>query len=163
MIHFKIPESNVNLTDVYSCFSINVVENIGQEPSSPTKKDEFPTTNEKKIGVEHKEHTINLQMHNLAERTFGKSVDSVASSLQHIGKPPIPISILISTNRLLPCMVQVPNRIQAGGNDYIDLRMLNAPIRKDYYPLPFIEPMYEYFEEHAIEDIPFHAVGPIQA
>ncbi|KAM2471698.1 hypothetical protein ACFX1W_046937 [Malus domestica] len=102
-------------------------------------------------------------MHNLAKSTFGKSVDSAATSLQHIGKPPIPISIPISTNRLLPCMVQVPNRIQAGGNDYIDLRMLNAPIGKDYYPLPFIEPMYEYFEEHAVEDIPLHAMGPIQA
>ncbi|KAM1776941.1 hypothetical protein ACFX11_043672 [Malus domestica] len=163
MIHFKIPESNVNLTDVRSCFAIDVVENIGQEPSAPTKKDEFPTTNEEEIGVEHKEHTTNLQMHNLAESTFGKSVDSAATSLQHIGKPPIPISIPISTNRLLPCMVQVPNRIQAGGNDYIDLRMLNAPIGKDYYPLPFIEPMYEYFDEHVVEDIPLHAVGPIQA
>ncbi|KAM1724821.1 hypothetical protein ACFX11_023226 [Malus domestica] len=29
MIHFKIPESNVNLTDVCSCFAIDVVENIG--------------------------------------------------------------------------------------------------------------------------------------
>ncbi|KAM1611628.1 hypothetical protein ACFX1Z_000399 [Malus domestica] len=60
-------------------------------------------------------------------------------------------------------LTDVPNRIQAGGNDYIDLRMLNAPIEKDYYPLPFIEPMYEYFEEHAVEDIPLHAVSPIQA
>ncbi|KAM1532883.1 hypothetical protein ACFX10_006859 [Malus domestica] len=59
--------------------------------------------------------------------------------------------------------IDVPNRIQAGRNDYIDLRMLNAPIGKDYYPLPFIEPMYEYFEEHVVEDIPLHAVGPIQA
>ncbi|XP_070667518.1 uncharacterized protein [Malus domestica] len=58
-------------------------------------------------------------------------------------------------------LTDVPNRIQAGGNDYIDLRMLNAPIGKDYYPLPFIEPIYEYFEEHAVEDIPLHAVGPI--
>ncbi|TQD81555.1 hypothetical protein C1H46_032887 [Malus baccata] len=131
MIHFKILESNVNLTDVRSCFVIDVVENIGQEPSTPTKKDEFPITNEEEIGVEHKEHTTNLQMHNLAESTFGKSVYSAVTSLQHIGKPPIPISIPISTNRLLPCMVQVPNRIQAGGNDYIDLRMLNAPIGKD--------------------------------
>ncbi|CAN6566292.1 unnamed protein product [Malus baccata var. baccata] len=131
MIHFKILESNVNLTDVRSCFVIDVVENIGQEPSTPTKKDEFPTTNEEEIGVEHKEHTTNLQMHNLAESTFGKSVYSAVTSLQHIGKPPILISIPISTNRLLPCMVQVPNRIQAGGNDYIDLRMLNAPIGKD--------------------------------
>ncbi|KAM1787822.1 hypothetical protein ACFX11_038185 [Malus domestica] len=104
MIHFKIPESNVSLTDVRSCFAIDVVENIGQEPSAPTKKDEFPTTNEEEIGVEHKEHTTNLQMHNLAESTFGKSVDSAATSLQHIGKPTIPISIPISTNRLLPCM-----------------------------------------------------------
>ena len=111
--------------------------------------------------MEHKEHDPILKMHNLAESTIEESVD-IATSLQHIGEPSSPISIPISTNRLLPCMVQVPNRIQAGGNDYIDLRMLNAPIGKDYYPLLFIEPMYEYFEEHAVGNIPFHAMGPIQ-
>ncbi|KAM1986987.1 hypothetical protein ACFX15_034309 [Malus domestica] len=163
MIHFKIPESNVNFTDVRSYFAIDVIKDIGQESSAPTKKDEFPTTNEEGIGVEHKEHTTDLQMHNLAESTFGKSVDSAATSLEHISKPPISISIPISTNRLLPCMVQVPNRIRTGGNEYIDFRMLNAPIRNDYYSLPFREPMYEYFEEHTVEDIPLHTVGPIQA
>ncbi|RXI03356.1 hypothetical protein DVH24_004008 [Malus domestica] len=111
MIPFKIPESNVNLTDVRSCFAIDVIKDIGQEPLAPTKKDEFPTTNKEGIGVEHKEHTTDLQMHNLAEGTFGKYVDSAATSLQHIGKPSISISIPISTNRLLPCMVQVHNRI----------------------------------------------------
>ncbi|KAM2141367.1 hypothetical protein ACFX1Q_007650 [Malus domestica] len=102
-------------------------------------------------------------MHNLAENTIGKSVDSVATSFQHIGESFSPIPNPISNNRLLPSLVQIPNRIQAGGNDYIDFRMLNAPIGKDHYPFPFIELMYEYFKEHAVEDIPLHPVGPIQA
>ncbi|KAM1815789.1 hypothetical protein ACFX12_000265 [Malus domestica] len=162
---------NVNVSDhlekpnhVRSCFAIDVVKNIGQEPSTPIKKDVFQTTNEEGIGLDDKACTTTiLTTPNLAEGTPHAFVDYAATSLQHIGRPPIPISIPISTNRLLPGMMQVPNRIQAGGNDYIDFRMLNAPIRKDYYPLPFIEPMYEYFEEHVMEDIPLYAVGHIQA
>ncbi|XP_050147260.1 uncharacterized protein LOC126622501 [Malus sylvestris] len=115
------------------------------ENSAPIKKDEFRTTNVEGIGVEHKEHATTLKIHNLAESTPCLSVDSVITSLQHIGKPPPPIPIHISTNRLLPCKVQVPNRIQAGGNNYIDFWKLNAKIRKDYYPLPFIEPNQDLF------------------
>ncbi|RXH78728.1 hypothetical protein DVH24_002246 [Malus domestica] len=50
-------------------------------------------------------------MHNLAEITIGESVDSAATSLQHIGESSSLIPISISTNRLLPSLVQVPNRI----------------------------------------------------
>ncbi|CAN6718841.1 unnamed protein product [Malus baccata var. baccata] len=164
MINFNVSDYVEKPNHVRSCFAVDVVKNIGQEPSTRIKKDAFQTTNEEGIGVDDKECTATiLKTPNLAENTPHAFVDCAAISLQHIGKLPIPISIPISTNRLLPYMVQVPNRIQADGNDYIDFRMLNTPIRKDYYPLPFIEPMYEYFEEHAVEDIPLHAVGPIQA
>ncbi|XP_070677932.1 uncharacterized protein [Malus domestica] len=141
MIHFKIPESNVNLTDVRSCFAIDVVENIGQEPSAPTKKDEFQPPTKRKLEWSTKNTPL----------TF-KCIIWPKAHLENL------LTVLP-----LHCNTLVPNRIQAGGNDYIDLRMLNAPIGKDYYPLPFIEPMYEYFEEHAVDDIPLHAVGPIQA
>ncbi|CAN6580969.1 unnamed protein product [Malus baccata var. baccata] len=163
MINFNVSDYVEKPNHVRSCFAVDVVKNIGQEPSTRIKKDAFQTTNEEGIGVDDKEcTTIILKTPNLAENTPHAFVDCVAISLQHIGKLPIPISIPISTNRLLPCMVQVPNRIQADGNDYIDFRMLNTPIKKDYYPLPFIEPMYEYFEEHAVENIPLHAMSPIQ-
>ncbi|XP_070667840.1 uncharacterized protein [Malus domestica] len=55
-------------------------------------------------------------------------------------------------------LVQVPNRIQGGGTLYIDFRKLNAIMRNDHYPLPFIDPLYGNFEEHVREDIPLHAV-----
>ncbi|CAN6707354.1 unnamed protein product [Malus baccata var. baccata] len=164
MINFNVSDYVEKPNHVRSCFAVDVVKNIGQEPSTRIKNDAFQTTNEEGIGVDHKECTATiLKTPNLAENTPHAFVDCATISLQHIGKLPIPISIPISTNRLLPCMVQVPNRIQADGNDYIDFRMLNTPIRKDYYPLPFIEPMYEYFEEHAVENIPLHAMGLIQA
>ncbi|KAM1415315.1 hypothetical protein ACFX2I_006982 [Malus domestica] len=163
MINFNVSDYVEKPNHVRSCFAVDVVKNIGQKPSTPLKKDAFQTTNEEEIGVDDKECTaIILKTPNLAENTPHAFVDCAAISLQHIGKQPIPNSIPTLTNRLLPCTVQVPNRIQANGNDYIDFRMLNTPIRKDYYPLPFIEPMYECFEEHAMENIPLHAMGPIQ-
>ncbi|KAM1329134.1 hypothetical protein ACFX2F_013332 [Malus domestica] len=163
MINFKIPESIENPNNVRSCFAIDVIKNIGQEHSALNKKDEFRTTNEEGIGVKHKGHVPTLIAPNLAESTPCASVDNAAISLHHIGEPPLPIPIPISNNRLLPCMVQVPNRIQAGGNNYIDFRKLNAIIRKDHYPLPFIEANQGNFEEHVVEDIPFHVVGSNEA
>ncbi|KAM2824781.1 hypothetical protein COP1_034651 [Malus domestica] len=140
MIHFKIPESIENPTDVRSCFSIDIIEDVGQANSAPIRKDGLRTTKEEGIGVEHKEHATNLQMHNLAENTIGKSVDSAATSFHHIGESSSPIPIPISTNRLLPSLVQVPNRIHNDGSIYINFRKLNATIWKDHYPLPFLEP-----------------------
>ncbi|KAM1365516.1 hypothetical protein ACFX2F_043928 [Malus domestica] len=105
MIKFKIPESLENSNDVRSCFAIDVIENIRQERAPSIKKDEFQTTNEEGIGVEHKEHDPILKMHNLAESTIEESVDIAATLLQHIGEPSSPISIPISTNRLLPSLV----------------------------------------------------------
>ncbi|KAM1811201.1 hypothetical protein ACFX12_027871 [Malus domestica] len=158
MINFKIPKSIENHNDVRSCFAIYLIKDVGQENSAPIEKDEFLTTIEEGIGMEHKEHTTNLKMHSLAENTIGESVDSAATSFQHIGESSSPIPIPISTNRLLPSLVQVTNRIQGGGTLYIDFRKLNTIIRKDHYPLPFIDPMHENCEEHVVEDVPIHAV-----
>ncbi|CAN6712700.1 unnamed protein product [Malus baccata var. baccata] len=75
------------------------------------------------------------------------------SSLLHSGEPPPPIPIPISINRLLPSLAQVPNRIQIGGRIYTNFRKLNAIIRKDHYPPPFIDPMHGSFEDHVVEDV----------
>ncbi|KAM1412535.1 hypothetical protein ACFXTO_025253 [Malus domestica] len=107
--------------------------------------DEFRSTNEEGIGVKHKGHAPSLIPPNLAERTPCASVNSTAISLQYIGKPPTPIPIPISTNRLLPPLVQVPNRIQGGRRVHVDLRKQNTAIRKDHYPIPFKDPKYEVF------------------
>ncbi|KAM2728888.1 hypothetical protein EV1_000336 [Malus domestica] len=164
MINFKVSESTENTNDVRSCCAIDVIKSKRQERSTPIKKIAFPTINKEGIGVKHKDYTATtLKPPNLAESTPHAFVDCAAASLPNIGKPPIPISIPISTNRLLPPLVQVPNRMQSGGEVYIDLWKHKDPIRRDYYPLPFIEPMYEYFEEHNVEDVSLDDVGPIQA
>ncbi|KAM1645458.1 hypothetical protein COP1_006946 [Malus domestica] len=81
----------------------------------------------------------------------------------NIGESFSPIPIPISTNRLLPSLVQVPNRIHNDGSIYIDFRKLNATIRKDHYPLPFIEPNQGQFEENVMEETPPHVVGTSEA
>ncbi|KAM0963703.1 hypothetical protein EV1_022546 [Malus domestica] len=145
MINFKIPESIKNPNDVCSCFSIDVIKDVGQERSTPIKRDEFRSTNEEGIGVKHEGHAPTLIPPNLVERTPCASIDSAAISLQYIGKPPTPIPIPISTNRLLPHLVQVPNQIQGGRRVHIHLRKQNTTIRKDHYLLPFKDPKHEMF------------------
>ncbi|KAM2507960.1 hypothetical protein ACFX1W_030216 [Malus domestica] len=58
---------------------------------------------------------------------------------------------------------QVPNRIHDYGSSYFDLGKLNATIWDHHYPLPYIDPMHEYFKEHVMEDVPLHAMEPSQA
>ncbi|CAN6711715.1 unnamed protein product [Malus baccata var. baccata] len=146
MINFKISESVEKTNDVRSCCAINVIENIGQECSTLVKKHVSHPTIEEGIGVHNQECTApTLKPPNLAECTPCASVHSATTSLPYKGKPPIPISIPISTNRLLPCMVQVPNRRQRGGRVRVDLEKQNMTIRKDHYPIPFKDPKNEVF------------------
>ncbi|CAN6557478.1 unnamed protein product [Malus baccata var. baccata] len=144
MINFKIPESIENTNDVRSCCAINVIKHIGTECSTKIKKDVSRTTTEKELGVEHKECTApTLEAPQLAMSNPCASVHCATTSLPYKGKPPIPNSIPISTNRLLPCMVQVPNRRQRGGRVRVDLEKQNMTIRKDHYPTPFKDPKHE--------------------
>ena len=158
MIKFNVSESVENSNDVRSCFVIEEIKNIGQERS--IKNDASRTTNEEGIGVEHKDHK-DTAIH-LAESTPNECVDRAATfkpSSQHIGKQPTPNPIPIKIDRWFPSLMQIPNQIPDGGRINKDFRKHNAPIRKDHYPLPFIDPMYENFEEHVVEAVPFHAVG----
>ncbi|KAM2449544.1 hypothetical protein PS1_019639 [Malus domestica] len=146
MINFKVSESVESTNDVRSCCAINVIENIGQECSTLVKKNVPQPTIEEGIGVNNKECTApTLKSPNLAECTPCASIHSATTSLPYKGKPPIPISIPISTNRLLPCMVHVPNRRQRGGRVRVDLEKQNMTIRKDHYPIPFKDPKNEVF------------------
>ncbi|CAN6726242.1 unnamed protein product [Malus baccata var. baccata] len=146
MINFKIPESIENTNDVRSCCAINVIENIGTKCSTKIKNDVSRTTTEKELGVEHKECTApTLEAPQLAMSNPCAYVHSATTSLPYKGKPPIPISIPISTNRLLPCMVQVPNRRQRGGRVRVDLEKQNMTIRNDHYPIPFKDPKNDVF------------------
>ncbi|KAM1211478.1 hypothetical protein EV2_003312 [Malus domestica] len=144
MINFKIPESIENTNDVRSCCAINVIENIGQECSTLVKKNAPRTTIEEGIGVSNKECTAStLKSPNLAECNLCASVHCTPTPMPHLGKPPDPISIPISINRLLPCTVQVPNQSQYGGRVRVDLEKHNTTLRKDHYPIPFKDPMHE--------------------
>ncbi|CAN6725538.1 unnamed protein product [Malus baccata var. baccata] len=113
MISFNIPKSVENTNDVHFCCAIDVIENIGQKSSTQIKKKVPRTTIEEEIGVNNKEcMTTPLKTPILTESNPCAFVDSAATSLQHIGTSPNPISIPISTKRLFPSMVQVPNRMQ---------------------------------------------------
>ncbi|CAN6700789.1 unnamed protein product [Malus baccata var. baccata] len=155
MINFKIPESIENTNDVRSCCAINVIKHIGTECSTKIKKDVFRTTTEKELGVEHKECTApTLEAPQLAMSNPCASVHCATTSLPYKGKPPIPNSIPISTNRLLPRVVQVPNRIQRGGRVRVDLEKQNTTIRKDHYPTPFKDPKNEVFRRTSCGNTP---------
>ncbi|CAN6723399.1 unnamed protein product [Malus baccata var. baccata] len=164
MISFNIPDSVENTNAVRFCCAIDVIENIGQKRSTLIKKKVPRTTIEEEIRVNNKECTTTpLKTPILTESNPCAFVDSAATSLQHIATSPNPISIPISTNRLLPSMVQVPNRMQGSREGYIDCWKQHTKIRKDYYPIPFKDSMCEHFEEHVVENVPLHVVGPIQA
>ncbi|CAN6586204.1 unnamed protein product [Malus baccata var. baccata] len=144
MINFKIPESIENTNDVRSCCAINVIKHIGTECSTKIKKDVSRTTTEKELGVEHKECTApTLEAPQLAMSNPCASVHCATTFLPYKGKPPIPNSIPISTNRLLPRVVQVPNRIQRRGRIRVDVEKQNTTIRNDHYPTPFKDPKHE--------------------
>ncbi|KAM1573919.1 hypothetical protein ACFX1Z_043322 [Malus domestica] len=162
LIKFKVPEYVKNPNDVRSCFAIDVIKNVGKEHScAPIKKDVPRRITKEGIGVEHTKHVITPKIPNLAESTtFAAPFESSSTC---IGKPPPLIPIPISTNRLLPSVVHVPNRIHDYGSFYFDLGKLNATIWDHHYPLPYIDPMHEYFKEHVMEDVPLHAMEPSQA
>ncbi|KAM2039892.1 hypothetical protein ACFX1T_013292 [Malus domestica] len=109
MISFKVSEFIETSNVVRSCCAINVIENIGQECSTLIRKNVPRTTIEEGIGVNNKGCTApTLKSPNLAESAPCASVHCAATSLPYMGKPSSPLSIPISNNRLLPCLVQVP-------------------------------------------------------
>ncbi|KAM2174290.1 hypothetical protein ACFX1Q_033829 [Malus domestica] len=138
MICFKISESIETPNVVRSCCVIDTIEKIGTNHSAP--KVASRTMQDEGIGVKHKDHTATaLKMSNLAESTMGKNVHIAATSSHHIGKPPNPNPTPIKVDRWFPSLVQVPKHIPDGGRIHMDCRMLNGPIKENYYPLPFIE------------------------
>ena len=157
MIHFKVSESVEHTNDVRSCCAINVIKDIRQECSSRIKKNGFRTTKKEGSGVGNS--ATPLKKPNLAESNHCEILDKSATSMQYMGKSLIPISIPISTNRLLPSLVQGLNRTKGGGRVHIDLRKQNTKNRKDHYPLPFKDSLHRCFKKHVLEAIPFHAVG----
>ncbi|CAN6583727.1 unnamed protein product [Malus baccata var. baccata] len=143
MINFKISESVEKTNDVCFCCAIDVIENIGQECSIIIKRDVSRTTIKEGLGLKHEEHVPTSKSPNLAESIPCTFVQCAATSLQHMGEPSSPLSIPISNNRLLPCLVQVPRCIQSGGRVHVHLEKQSTKIRKDHYPLPFKDLKHE--------------------
>ncbi|KAM2554244.1 hypothetical protein TB2_018383 [Malus domestica] len=130
---------------------IDTIEKIGTDHSAPNTKVASRTMQDEGIGVEHEDPTATaLKIPNVAENTMRKKVHVAATSSQHQGKAPSPNPIPIKIKMWFPSWVQVPAQIPDGGLIHMDCRMLNALIKEDYYPPPFIE----------LEDeIPLDAVG----
>ena len=158
MINFNVCES----VDVHSCFLINMNENVRQEHQATLKHDASQTTNEEGIVMEHKEQAITPKPPNLAKCTLSEIIDqsnAFEGSLHSNGEF-FPISqIPISSNRVLPSLVQVPNQIRNSGSVYIDFGKLNATIWEHHYPLPYIDPTHEHAVGQVVEELPFQTVA----
>ncbi|CAN6586453.1 unnamed protein product [Malus baccata var. baccata] len=101
IIDFNISEVIRYPIDDHSCFSIDVFDSLAQEYLDSLERDTLETTIAKGIGLKT----------TVAEPNHATIVDMVIaleSLPQHIGKSPIPISILVSTNKLLPSVIQAP-------------------------------------------------------
>ena len=140
VIDFNLSESIKFPKEDHSCFSIDIIDDLAQEFFDSLGNDTLETTIAQGIG-----QTAGLAVpRNVEEAEIVAALESLP---QHHGKPSNPISISISTNRLLPSLVQEPNRYKGGGSSYMDCRNRSTTIREDHYPLPFSEPYYEKFQE----------------
>ncbi|CAN6566748.1 unnamed protein product [Malus baccata var. baccata] len=115
VIDFNISESIKYPKDDHSCFSIDVFDALAQDYLDSLERDPLETTIVHGVGLNKPKAA--------SEQTYGKNDDAYAvppsaeieemvvaleSLPQHLGKPPNPIPILVSTNKLLPSVIQAP-------------------------------------------------------
>ncbi|CAN6572919.1 unnamed protein product [Malus baccata var. baccata] len=101
IIDFNISETIRYPKHDHSCFSIDVFDSLAEDYLDSLNEDAFETTIAQGIGLKS----------NLAEPIPAANTEMVAaleSLPQHVGKPPIPIPIPVSTNKLLPSVIQAP-------------------------------------------------------
>ncbi|KAM1493813.1 hypothetical protein ACFX10_025542 [Malus domestica] len=101
IIDFNISETIRYPKDDHSCFSIDVFDSLAHDYLDSLNKDALETTIAQGIGLKS----------NLDEPIPAANAEMVAaleSLPQHVGKPLIPIPIFVSTNQLLPLMIQAP-------------------------------------------------------
>ncbi|CAN6543727.1 unnamed protein product [Malus baccata var. baccata] len=98
IIDFNIFEAIKYPQDDHSCFSIDVFDSLAQDYLDLLDKDPLETTIAEGLGLEP-----NLAVPN---DKIGKMVAALRALPQHPGKSPIPISIPVSTNKLLPSVIQ---------------------------------------------------------
>ncbi|KAM1746689.1 hypothetical protein ACFX11_013295 [Malus domestica] len=100
IIDFNISEANKFPRDDHSCFSIDVFDELAQDYLDLLEEDPLETTIAQGIGLKP-----NLAVPNVAH---AKIVVAFESLPQHHGKPPNSIPIPVSTNTLLPSVIQAP-------------------------------------------------------
>ncbi|CAL9012117.1 unnamed protein product, partial [Prunus brigantina] len=101
IIGFNIAEAIRYPIDDHSCFSIDAFDSLAQEYLEYLDRDALETTIVQGIEL----------IKNGAEpnhEEIGEMVAALESLPQYVGKPPIPIPIPISTNKLLPSVIQAP-------------------------------------------------------
>ena len=101
IIDFNISEAIRYPIDDHSCFSIDSFDSLAQEYLESLDRDALETTI-----VQGIELITNGAKANHEE--IGEMVAALESLPQYVGKPPIPIPIPISTNKLLPSVIQAP-------------------------------------------------------
>ena len=102
VIDFNISEAIRYHIDDHSCFPIDIFDSLAQKYLEVLNRDTLETTIAERIGLK-----TNVDEPNHAE--IGEMVAALESLPQHIGKPQIPISISIFTNKLLPSVIQAPS------------------------------------------------------
>ncbi|XP_070675722.1 uncharacterized protein [Malus domestica] len=115
VIDFNISESIKYPKDDHSCFSIDVFDALAQGYLDSLERDPLETTivhgvglNKPKAAIEHT-HGKNDDAYAVPPSAEIKEMVAALESLpQHLGKPPNPIPILVSTNKLLPSVIQAP-------------------------------------------------------
>ncbi|CAN6544160.1 unnamed protein product [Malus baccata var. baccata] len=101
VIDFNLSESIKFPKDDHSCFSIDIIDDLAQDFLDSLERDTLETTIAQGIG----------QKSGFAVPRSVEEAEIVAaleSLPQHHGKPSNPISISVSTNNLLPSVIQAP-------------------------------------------------------
>ncbi|CAL2256544.1 unnamed protein product [Prunus armeniaca] len=101
IIDFNIFEAIRYPIDDHSCFCIDAFDSLAQEYLEYLDRDALETTIVQGIEL----------IKNGAEpnhEEIGEMVAALESLPQYVGKPPIPIPIPVSTNKLLPSVIQAP-------------------------------------------------------
>ncbi|KAM1624795.1 hypothetical protein ACFX2K_022943 [Malus domestica] len=101
VIDFNLSESIKFPKDDHSCFSIDIIDDLAQDFLDCLERDTLETTIAQGIG--HKNGVAVPRSEDEA-----KIVAALESLPQHHGKPSNPISIPVSTNKMLPSVIQAP-------------------------------------------------------
>ncbi|CAN6691813.1 unnamed protein product [Malus baccata var. baccata] len=116
VIDFNLSKTIKYPSDDHSCFSIDIIDSLAQEYLDDLNEDALEKAITKGIGLKNEGewvvHAHGKEGHNLVVPSNEELVEVVVafeSIPKHVGKPSEPMSIPISTNKMLPSIVQPPS------------------------------------------------------